>query len=255
MKTENQLEVIDLRIHCGKKTIVAGVSFACSTGCTAILGDIASGKSTLTRGLTRTLPEDQGWQVEGDVRLNRKSMWDFAPEAWRRHCTMIMQRPTAFPGTTEWNVAFAPRQLKVASESEIEQRVTGALELVELSHMAKQPADQLSGGQMQRMCIARAIPLLPATLILDEPSASQSPPAARSLAALVRQIANERIILVVSHDISFLERVASRFVFLHNDGTGATVRAQGPISMLRHPEDPVLAEFVGVSETEGAATR
>lgn len=248
MNADTKLEVIDLQISFKGQPVVAGLTFTCTTGCIALIGDTGCGKSTTARGVARLLDADEGYQMRGDIRLDGESTWNFSPEEWRRRCVMVLQRPTAFPGSTEWNVAIALRESGAMREREVAQRVAGALHDVQLAEYAQKPATHLSGGQLQRLTIARALALAPPAIILDEPTASQSPPAMRNLAALVRQIASRKIVLVVSHDIAFVERVASHFLFLHNDGNGAEVRARGPVAELRAPQNPLLADFVGVPE-------
>lgn len=191
------LHRVDLRVDCGAVTVLAGPSGA--------------GKSTLLRiGNRLEVPS------AGVVRFKGSDLTALDPQQVRRSVGMIFQRPIPFPGTVRSNLAVADGS---ASDSAF---VAVLLRVGLDASMLDRVADDLSGGEAQRMCIARTLLTKPEVILMDEPTSSLDPDNRIGIEDLARDLAHEGIGVVwVSHDLSQVQRIADRVEVLI-DGRNAT---------------------------------
>jgi putative ABC transport system ATP-binding protein len=191
------LHRVDLGVDRGAVTVLAGPSGA--------------GKSTLLRlGNRLEVPS------EGRVRFKGTDLTALDPQQVRRSVGMIFQRPIPFPGSVRSNLA-------VADASASDSAFVAVLRRVGLDPtMLDRVADDLSGGEAQRMCIARTLLTQPEVILMDEPTSSLDPENRIGIEDLAREVAHEGIGVVwVSHDLSQVQRIADRIEVLI-DGRNAT---------------------------------
>lgn len=202
-----------------------------ANGVTVLAGPSGSGKSTLLRLLNRL--DDP---VAGEVRWRGRAVTEWDPTDLRRQVAMVFQRAPVFPGTVFEN-------LQVALGTVSAQRAVHVLEHVGLDpDLLGHDAGTLSGGEAQRMCVARALLTEPAVLLADEPTAALDRVARATVEDLGRQLADSGVAVIwVSHDTDQLRRLADHVVVLA-DGA---VRASGHLGELDASADPLVRQSVG----------
>ncbi|HTP28217.1 MAG TPA: phosphate ABC transporter ATP-binding protein [Anaeromyxobacteraceae bacterium] len=176
----------------------------------AVVGPSGSGKSSFLRLLNR-LDEP----TDGSVYLDGRDYRDLAPRDLRRRVGMVMQTPVLFPGTVADNVRYGPAQ---RGESVSDDSVAGILDLVGLPDFAERPVNHLSGGEAQRVAVARALANTPDVLLLDEPTSALDEAAKRGIEALVTQVVRARNLtcVVVTHDLAQAARLARRVLVIES---------------------------------------
>lgn len=219
------LRVNGLNLCLGGRRVLNDLSFELDgEGVTTVLGPNGAGKTLLLRVLHGLLSPDAG-----DVRWNGMN-----PRAARPGQGMVFQQPVMLRRSVAANIRFAMRTRGVARRLRSE-RLGTALELTGLQDLAQIPARRLSGGEQQRLAIARAWVARPAVLFLDEPTASLDPRGIRTIEALIARVcaAGTRVILT-THDLGQARRLADDVLFLaggrlleHSAG-GSFFAEQGP---------------------------
>ena len=174
----------------------------------AVVGPSGAGKSSFLRLLNR-LDEPTG----GTVRLNGQDYRGVAPRELRRRVGMVMQVAYLFPGTVAANVAFGPRQNGERLSSE---QIAALLERVGLPGYQIRDVSNLSGGEAQRVSLARTLANAPEALLLDEPTSALDDVSARGIEDLVRNIIRERRMtcVIVTHNTVQAHRIADRTMIL-----------------------------------------
>jgi putative ABC transport system ATP-binding protein len=175
-----------------------------ASGVTVLAGPSGAGKTTLLRLCNRLeVP------TSGRVLFHGDDVAHLDPLAHRRRVGMVFQRPTLFPGTVRDN-------LHVADRDADETRLREVLGLAALdASFLDRTGDDLSGGEAQRTCIARALLTNPQVLLMDEPTSALDPEARRSIEALARRLAERGLTLIwVSHDLDQVARIADRTIVL-----------------------------------------
>jgi putative ABC transport system ATP-binding protein len=202
-----------------------------ANGVTVLAGPSGSGKSTLLRLLNR-LDDPRA----GEVRWRGRPVTEWDPTELRRQVAMVFQRPPVFPGTVLDN-------LRVALPDVTPERAAHVLEQVGLDRgVLDQDAGTLSGGEAQRMCVARALLTDPVVVLADEPTSSLDRAARATLEALGRSLADSGVALIwVSHDTDQLRRLADHVIVLA-DGA---VRAVGHLYELDASDDLLVRQSVG----------
>jgi tungstate transport system ATP-binding protein len=195
-----------LRYAAGGVTILDGVSLTIEAGPpTLIIGPNGAGKSVLLRLLHGLLRPDAGRIAWGGPAAPRG-----APRG-----AMVFQRPVLLRRSVRANVLY-PLGLAGLGRAEQARRADAALALVGLAALADRPARRLSGGEQQRLALARAQALAPELLFLDEPCASLDPAATRAVEEIVTAIAATGTkIVMTTHDLGQARRLAGEVVFLH----------------------------------------
>lgn len=201
-------------------------------GITALAGPSGSGKSTLLRLLNRL--DDP---IEGTINLDGEPLVALEPSELRRRVGMVFQKPPLFEGDVLDN-------LRVADSTVTETRAVHVLEHVGLSpDLLSRRAADLSGGEAQRMCVARALLTDPSVLLADEPTAALDRSARRTIEDLGLEVAADGVSIVwVTHDTEQLRRLADHVMILI-DGQ---VVAFGHVDELSEHPDPAVRRSVGV---------
>jgi phosphate transport system ATP-binding protein len=187
---------------------------------TALIGPSGCGKSTFVRCLNRMNDTIPGTSVRGQILLDGEDI--YAPDmnliALRQRVGMVFQKPNPFPQSIFDNVAFGPRVLGMTrSRLELADLVKSSLERAALYNEVKDSLDQsalnLSLGQQQRLCIARAIAVQPEVILMDEPASALDPIATLHIEELIAELKDEYTIVIVTHNMQQAARVSEHTGF------------------------------------------
>ncbi|MBW6399482.1 ATP-binding cassette domain-containing protein [Roseomonas sp. HJA6] len=224
------LRVDGLDFSAGATRILTDVTLSVAAGPpTVIIGPNGAGKSVLLRLLHGLLAP-----TDGRIR------WGDSAEATQRQA-MVFQRPVLLRRSALANVLY-PLRLAGLSAAERRRRAENALALVGLSALADRPARQLSGGEQQRLALARAAATRPEVLFLDEPCASLDPGATRAVEEIVARLAAAGTkIIMTTHDLGQARRLAGDVVFLH---AGRVLEHAPAECFFAHPETEQAAVFL-----------
>jgi phosphate transport system ATP-binding protein len=207
------LEVRELSVAFGRRKIVNRVSLVVPDGrIVALVGPSGCGKTTLLKCLNRMNDLNPEARVSGQVFLFGKDIYakDVDPSAVRRQVGMVFQKPTPFPKSVFENLAFGPQ---VAGEhGDLNQIVENALKGAdlweELNDRLAEPAMELSPGQQQRLCIARALSVEPRVLLMDEPVSGADPLSSQKIEDLLRKLRDDYTIVLVTQDLHRAARIS-----------------------------------------------
>ena len=242
-------EVSELHVHYGGAPVLRGVSLRVEErSICAVLGPSGCGKSTLLRVLNRTLELVPGAKVEsgrasfrGDDVQARGS----DARALRKRVGLIPQRPTAFPMSIAENVLFGVRfhghWRGRRAASVVEGALVRAGLFEEVKDRLKEPAAQLSLGQLQRLCIARTLANEPEALLLDEPCSALDPVSTQRIEETLRSLAAELPVLLVTHHVAQARRLAHRAVVFID---GRVAASGTPDQALGPSADARVVDFV-----------
>ena len=236
------IEVKNLEKSFGDLHILKGITTTIEKGeKVVIIGPSGSGKSTFLRCLNR-LEQPTSGQIlfEGQ---DLTAMSDRQLYVVREKMGMVFQHFHLFPHLTiQKNITLAPVKLKLMTQAEADEKAAMLLKKVGLSDKAKQYPGQLSGGQKQRIAIARALAMNPDVMLFDEPTSALDPEMGGEVLALMRELAEDGMtMVVVTHEMGFAREVASRVMFM--DG-GRIMEENAPQPFFDHPQNPRLQEFL-----------
>ena len=198
------ITVDKLILHAGRKTLLDNISVHITQpGITAIMGPNGAGKSLFIRCLHGLSQPDSG-----QIRFAGQEIRD----SHRLRQSLIFQKPVLLRRTVRQNLEFVHALRPAQNYRDIET----ALETVGLSGLAEQPAKQLSGGEQQRLALARALMTCPDILFLDEACANLDPASAAQIEALLLEASKKgQKIILITHDIAQARRLADDLIFLH----------------------------------------
>ncbi len=217
---------------------------------TAIIGPSGCGKSTFLRCLNRMHESIAIARVEGDVYFHEQNIYAHGvdPIALRRHVGMVFQRPSPFPTMSiRDNVAAGLRVQpgekldRRAVDEVVERALKEAALWDEVKDRLKGSATSISGGQQQRLCIARALATAPHVLLLDEPTASLDPISTQKVEELVYELRNTMTVIIVTHNMQQAARVSDRTVFMLD---GEMVEVAPTRVMFTTPSDPRTEAYI-----------
>jgi phosphate transport system ATP-binding protein len=186
---------------------------------TAFIGPSGCGKTTVLRTLNRLNDLVIGARVEGDVHYRGQSLYakSVSPIAVRRRIGMVFQKPNPFPKSIFDNVAYGPRINGIRNKSELNEIVERSLRQAALWDEVKDRLNAsglgLSGGQGQRLCIARTLAVEPDVILMDEPCSALDPIATAAIEDLMHEIKSRYTIVIVTHNMQQATRVSDRTAF------------------------------------------
>ena len=186
---------------------------------TALIGPSGCGKSTFLRSLNRMNDLIEGTQVCGDVALDGEDVYGKSVDLadLRRRVGMVFQKSNPFPKTVFENVVFGPRVAGVRNKARLqevcERCLRGAALWDEVKDRLDESALNLSGGQAQRLCIARALATDPEVLLLDEPASALDPASTDRIEDLIFELKRDYTLVIVTHNMQQAARVSDRTAF------------------------------------------
>lgn len=213
---ENKIEVIDFNFYYGDFQALIDLTIPIRRRqITALIGPSGCGKSTFLRALNRMNETISGTRAEGQVLLDGQDIYDPAVDVveLRQRIGMVFQRPNPFPQSIYDNVAFGPRVLGIApNKRTLDQLVQDSLEEAalwdEVKHRLGDSALDLNPGQQQRLCIARTIAVKPEVILMDEPCSALDPVATLHIEDLMRRLAADYTIVIVTHNMQQAARAS-----------------------------------------------
>jgi phosphate transport system ATP-binding protein len=186
---------------------------------TAFIGPSGCGKTTVLRSLNRMNDLIVGARVEGDIRYRGVPLYgsDVSPTAVRRRIGMVFQKANPFPKSIYDNVAYGPRINGIRNKGKLDEIVERSLNQAALWDEVKNRLNKsglgLSGGQAQRLCIARTLAVEPDVVLMDEPCSALDPIATGRIEDLMREIKSRYTIVIVTHNMQQATRVSDRTAF------------------------------------------
>lgn len=235
--------VVIERLHksYGENEVLKGIDMHVEPGeVVCLIGASGSGKSTLLRCVNRLEDPNSGTVTVGGFTATDP---DVDLDAMRREIGMVFQQFNLFPHLSVLeNCTITPRRVLKQSRDQAEREARVQLERVGLADFAGRRPEQLSGGQQQRVAIARALTMRPALMLFDEPTSALDPETVGEVLAIMRQLAEAGMtMIVVTHEMAFAREVADRVVFLDK----GVVVEQGPAAeLIGAPQQPRTRDFL-----------
>lgn len=186
---------------------------------TAFIGPSGCGKSTFLKIFNRMNDLIDGCRITGEFRIGGKSIFDKDVDVnlLRKKVGMVFQKPNPFPMSIYDNIAFAPRTFGIKKKSELDEIVETSLKRAsiwdEVKDRLRKSALGISGGQQQRLCIARALAADPEILLMDEPTSALDPISTGKIEELVDGLKKDLPIVIVTHNMQQATRIADKTAF------------------------------------------
>ena len=186
---------------------------------TALIGPSGCGKSTFLKTLNRMNDLVPDVKITGDVRYRDEDIFDPAQDVseLRREVGMVFQKPNPFPMSIYDNIAYGPRTHGIKNRAQldeiVEKSLRGAAIWDEVKDRLQKNALGLSVGQQQRLCIARALAVEPAVLLMDEPTSALDPISTSKIEELAMQLKERYTIVIVTHNMQQAVRISDRTAF------------------------------------------
>ena len=249
-------DVDDVSVYYSEKRAVRNVTMDLHRHeITALIGPSGCGKSTFIRCLNRMNDLIPAARVEGKIGYHGENLYDSAidPVQVRKRIGMVFQKPNPFPKSIYDNIAFGPRVMGM--KGDMDEIVEGALKRGalwdEVKDRLKTNAFGMSGGQQQRLCIARALATSPDVLLMDEPCSALDPISTGRIEDLMMELKRDYSIVIVTHNMQQAARVSDMTAFftveLDEDGkdrTGAVVEYAATNKIFTNPEDKRTEDYV-----------
>ena len=242
------ISVRDFNFFYGKKQALFDINMDIpEKQVTAFIGPSGCGKSTLLRNFNRMNELIEGVHHSGEIQLVGKSIFDRNVEviALRRTIGMVFQKSNPFPKSIYENVVYA---LRISGQTKksllddcVERSLRGAALWDEVKDRLHESALGLSGGQMQRLCIARATANRPKVLLMDEPCSALDPIATVKVEELIRELKQEFTIIIVTHNMQQATRCSDRTAFFY---LGKLVEYDNTHKIFSNPSEKKTEDYI-----------
>jgi phosphate transport system ATP-binding protein len=216
------LDINDLCLWYGNAQALHNVQMSVEKGLvTALIGPSGCGKSTLLRCINRMNDLVDNLRITGEIRLNEEDIYARSADviALRKRMGMVFQKPNPFPMSIFENVVYPLKVDGVRDKAVLEETCERALKGAALWNEVKDRLDQsalgMSGGQQQRLCIARAIAADPEVLLMDEPCSALDPIATAKIEDLINDLAGQYTVVIVTHNMQQAARVSDNTAFMY----------------------------------------
>ena len=251
--------VEDLAVYYGEFMAVQDVSLDIRENeITAFIGPSGCGKTTVLRCFNRMNDLIESARVTGSLRYHGVDLYDSKVDAVevRRRIGMVFQKPNPFPKSIYDNIAYGPRLSGLAKKgSEMDDIVQHSLQKAaiwdEVKDRLKESALGMSGGQQQRLCIARAIATNPDVVLMDEPCSALDPIATTRIEELMQELKSDYTIVIVTHNMQQAARVSDRTAFFVTEvnpesdrRTGRLIEFNPTAKIFSNPDDERTEQYV-----------
>ena len=213
---------------------------------TALIGPSGCGKSTFLKTLNRMNDLVEGCRIEGEVTLDGVDIYkDIDVTLLRKRVGMVFQKPNPFPMSIYDNIAYGPRIQGIKSKVKLDEIVECSLKQAaiwdECKDRLKKSALSMSGGQQQRLCIARALAVEPEVLLMDEPTSALDPISTSKIEDLAMELKEKYTIIMVTHNMQQAVRIADQTAFFL---LGEIVEFDDTDKMFSSPADKRTEDYI-----------
>ena len=236
---ENKIEIHNMNLHYGDFHALHDINLDIKANeITAFIGPSGCGKSTLLRSLNRMNDLVEGCRITGDIRLDGQDIYKNCDvNLLRRRVGMVFQKPNPFPMSIYDNIAYGPRTHGIRSRVKLDEIVETSLRRAaiwdETKDSLNKSALSMSGGQQQRICIARALAADPEVLLMDEPTSA--------LEDLVLELKKDYTIVMVTHNMQQATRVSDTTAFFL---LGDMIEADDTEKLFSTPRDKRTEDYI-----------
>lgn len=224
-KLNNRIKMrsVDLEVYYQDFQALHGINMEINANqVTALIGPSGCGKSTFLRTLNRLNELIEGTTIKGKVYLDDASIYEKDVDVvdLRKRVGMVFQKPSVFPMSIYDNVAYGPRIHGIKNKGQLDEIVEKSLQAAnlwnEMSNRLNSPAARMSGGQQQRLVIARVLAVDPEVILMDEPASALDPISTSKLEELIAELKNNYTIVIVTHNMQQAARVSDYTGFFLN---------------------------------------
>ena len=214
-----KFRVEKLHLHYGSFHALKGIDLSIPANeITAFIGPSGCGKSTFLKTLNRMNDLVEGCRIEGNVLLDGEDIYSkMNVNQLRKRVGMVFQKPNPFPMSIYDNIAYGPRTHGIRNKQKLDAIVEDSLRKAaiwdEVKDRLKKSALGMSGGQQQRLCIARALAVCPDVILMDEPTSALDPISTSKIEDLVLELKKKYTIVMVTHNMQQATRVSDNTVF------------------------------------------
>ena len=223
MENSIKMKSIDLKVFYQDFQALHGINMDIQENrVTALIGPSGCGKSTYLRTLNRLNELIEGTTIQGQVYLDDISIYEKDVDVvdLRKRVGMVFQKPSVFPMTVYENVAYGPRIHGIKNKGQLDEIVEKSLRAAnlwnEMGNRLNSPAARMSGGQQQRLVIARVLAVDPEVLLMDEPASALDPISTSKLEELIGELKKNYTIVIVTHNMQQAARVSDYTGFFLN---------------------------------------
>lgn len=213
---------------------------------TAFIGPSGCGKSTLLKSINRMNDLVEGCKITGDFLLDGENIYkDIDTNILRKRVGMVFQKPNPFPMSIYDNIAYGPRTHGIKSKRELDEIVEKSLRDAaiweETKDRLKKSALGMSGGQQQRLCIARALAVNPEVLLMDEPTSALDPISTSKIEDLAIELKEKYTIVIVTHNMQQATRISDKTAFFL---LGEVVEMGETDDIFSYPKDKRTEDYI-----------
>lgn len=250
-KQENVLQtkllIQDLNLYYGDFHALHGINMDIKEKeITAFIGPSGCGKSTLLKSLNRMNDLVEGCRIEGKVLLDGMNIFtNDDVNTLRKRVGMVFQKPNPFPMSVYDNIAFGPRTHGITAKTELNEIVERSLRQAaiwdEVKDRLHKSALGFSGGQQQRLCIARALAVQPEVLLMDEPTSALDPISTMKIEDLALELKNDYTIVIVTHNMQQAARISDKTAFFL---LGDLIEFNNTKAIFSNPQNRKTEEYI-----------
>ena len=213
---------------------------------TAFIGPSGCGKSTLLKSLNRMNDLVEGCKITGDLLLDGEQINEMKNvNLLRKRVGMVFQKPNPFPMSIYDNIAYGPRTHGIHNKSKLDESVEDSLRKAaswdETKDRLKKSALGMSGGQQQRLCIARALAVQPEVLLMDEPTSALDPISTSKIEDLALELKEQYTIVMVTHNMQQAVRISDKTAFFL---LGEMVEMGDTEQLFSTPKNPKTEDYI-----------
>jgi phosphate transport system ATP-binding protein len=247
--TESKISAKKVQVYYGDTHAIKDVDIEIQPrSVTAFIGPSGCGKSTFLRTLNRMNDTIDICRVQGSIKIDGEDIYDpkVDPVQLRAKVGMVFQKPNPFPKSIYDNVAYGPRIHGLArNKAHLDEIVSSSLQKAglwdEVKDRLNEPGTGMSGGQQQRLCIARAIAVSPEVILMDEPCSALDPIATAKVEELIDELRENFTIVIVTHSMQQAARVSQRTAFFH---LGVLVEEGLTDNIFTNPKDKRTQDYI-----------
>lgn len=243
----SKIEIKNMDLYYGDFHAIKGINMQIPENeITAFIGPSGCGKSTVLKTLNRMNDLVPDCRVTGEILLDGENIFgDIDVNLLRRRVGMVFQKPNPFPMSIYDNVAYGPRTHGVRSKAKLDDIVERSLRDAALwddvKDRLKKSALEMSGGQQQRLCIARALAVEPEVLLMDEPTSALDPISTSKIEDLAIELKKDYTIVMVTHNMQQAARISDKTAFFL---LGEVVEFSPTVEMFSMPKDKRCEDYI-----------